>query len=352
MRSSFVGLAALVSLSVMGVGCTEEPASESVGHVTIPLTAPGSDGAIYRLPPNTSLFLSNGPFFGSFLLDGDASSLTVDVPPGDYFVSMFNSDANGTSWPLLRQDPDGTTQMVSATLNLTRTLSVRENETTSLVIRFQVGGVFPITFATGSVDVSVAIDEITATSLTFELTATTLDVSDVQIGEMAPAALAPRLPSVGPSGIQYRVTLQTTGPWALASPQQVCAPVVATQQATGHPGFIDLIAEAPPHESAQICIFQFGSFAEIWVSFSRFGDALTPLLSDLEGTEYLVDNFLALDFEVDVFDGKTLHLQRLLGTRPAFSFISAGVATLEGNQFNSWARVSLFGDGSATMTAN
>ena len=148
MTRSLVGLAAVLFVAVRTVGCTEAPASESLGHIAIPLTAPGAGGATYRLPPNTSLFLSGAGFFGRFSLDDDAPSLTVDVPPGDYSV-FLSFDGDTTTWPLRRQNADGTIQIVPGTLDLTSTITVTENQTTSLVIRFHVAGIVPITFRLG-----------------------------------------------------------------------------------------------------------------------------------------------------------------------------------------------------------
>jgi hypothetical protein len=341
MTRSLIGLAAVLFVAVGTAGCTEAPAPVSLGHVAIPLTAPGAGGTTYRLPPNTFLFLSGAGFFGRFSLDDDAPSLTVDVPPGDYSV-FLSFDGDTTTWPLRRQNADGTIQTVPGTLDLTSTITVTENQTTSLVIRFHVAGIVPITFSFGSVDVTVAVDETAASSFDFELAAPAFTVASAVFSDTAPAELASRLPATDSTGDRYVLHAQTTSPWSLVGPNFVCADASISIDAGGNQGFIDMVTEAPPSGTEQLCIVQSApQFAQIFTTVLHEGTATTPLLSDLGDRQYSIVHSLSGFIEADVLDGKTLHLEVLAGTHTAsmhlFAEIVAEIPNADGGiTFDVW----------------
>jgi hypothetical protein len=356
MMRSLIGPAAVLFVVAGTAGCTEPAAPESLGHIAVPLTAPGSGGATYRLPPNTLLLLSSGGFFGSFSLDDDAPSLTVDVPPGDYSVFLSDSDGDTTIWPLRRQNADGTVDIVPGTLDLTSMITVTKDHTTSLVIRFHVAGIVPITFSLGSVDVTVVVDE-TPASFDFEFEAPALTVASAVFSATAPAVLASRLPATGSMGDRYVLHAQTTSPWSILQPDVVCAQVSLSVEAGGNQGFIDMLTEAPASGNEQLCIFQGQStFAQIFTTVFHDGPATTPLLSDLGDHPYFIGHSLDAFLEANVFDGKTLHLDVLAGTHSApmhlFAEIVAEIPDANGAiTFDPWYQYNANGAGTTTLTA-
>lgn len=358
MTRSLVGLAAVLFVAVGTAGCTEAPASESLGHVAIPLTAPGAGGATYRLPPDTFLFLSGANFFGSFSLDDDAPSLTIDVPPGDYAVGLFDSNGDTTTWPLRRQNADGTIQTVPGTLDLTSTITVTKNQTTSLVIRFHVAGIVPIIFSLGSVDVTVAVDETAASSFDFDLAAPALSVASAVFSDTAPAELTSRLPATDSTGDRYVLHAQTTSPWSKVGPNFVCAQANISIDVGGNQGFIDMVTEAPASGTEQLCIAQTApQSAVILTNVLHEGTATTPLLSDLGDRQYSILHSIQTTIAADVFDGRTLHLEVLAGTHTAnmhlFAEIYAQIPNADGGiTFDPWYLLNANeSDGTITLTA-
>lgn len=362
---SLIGPAAVLFVAVGTAGCIEATAPESLGHIAIPLTAPGSGGVTYRLPPDTLLFLSGAGFFGRFSLDSDDPSLTVDVPPGDYSVFLSDSDGDTTTWPLRRQNADGTIQIVPGTLDLTPTITVTKDQTSSLVIRFHVAGIAPITFSLGSVEVTVAVDETAAQSLDFEFAAPALTVLSTVFSDTAPAELASRLPATGSTDNRYVLHAQTISPWSMVQSDAgadpfgvVCAQVNISIDAGGNQGFIDMVTEAPPSGSEQLCIVQGASspFAQIFINVFHEGTATTPLLSDLGDHPYFITHTLDSFIEANVFDGKTLHLEVLAGTHSTtthlFAEIVAEIPDADGGTtFDPWLLLNANGAGTITLTA-
>jgi hypothetical protein len=356
MMRSLIGPAAVLFVAVGTAGCTEATAPESLGHVAIPLTAPGSGGVTYRLPPDTLLFLSSASFFGRFSLDQDDPSLTVDVPPGSYSVFLSDSNGDTTIWPLRRQNPDGTSDIVPATLDLTSMITVTKDQTTSLAIRFHVAGIAPITFSLGSVDVTVVVDE-TPASFDFEFEAPALTVASVVFSDTAPAALASRLPTTGSTGDRYVLHAQTTSRWSMVQPDVVCAQINLSIEAGGNQGFIDMVTEAPASGNEQLCIAQGqSSFAQIFTTVFHEGPATTPLLSDLGDHAYFISHSLSSFIDGNVFDGRTLHLEVLAGAHSApmhlFAEIVAEIPDANGEiTFDHWYLYNANGAGTATLTA-
>jgi hypothetical protein len=351
-------LAAFV-LAAAAAGCMQAPAPESTGYISIPLTATGAGGVIYRMPPNTQLNLSQGgQFVAGFGLDGDATSQTLEVAAGDYGVSLIDLAGDTTVWPLTRVNPDGTTEVVQGLLDLTPTITVADHQTTPLVIRFQVGGIGPITFHVGAIDVSVEVDETGATAFDFTITGPSLTTGFVFAGPNAPAALAPRLPALNDSGDSYTVTMHTTGPWQFLVANLLCAPATATVSATGNQGFVELMGEATPTGFDQLCLQQVApQQAFLFMSFFRQGPAATPLLSDLGDQQYFVGHDFSAQVAADVFDGFTLDLRPLAGAHPAslfvFGNISAETSTPDGGTtFDTWYQLDEIGDATITLTGH
>ncbi len=349
-RSTF--LLAVFLVAIVGAGCVAAPPSEPVGSIEVPLTAPGANGATYRLPPGTLLAVASGTFGGSFPLDGDAPSLMVSLPPGIYGVSLFNAAGYGSTWPLTRQNPDGTVETVQATLlDLVPLLTVTEGQTTPLAIRFHVATAGPIAFSHGTVLAFLEIDEADATSFQFVLDAPSLSTFDVRPTPFAPPELAPRLPSPGSTGQSYRVTAQTIAPWFQLGSDTVCANVSAAASGAGEGRWADLLFEAQSADQAFICIRQIGpQRASIDFSTTHRGPALTPLLADLGDRIYQVSYRAGGEVAADAFDGTTLHLSAITGTRPTSLSLFANIAVLDGPGVQPWLDLFELGDASHTVT--
>jgi hypothetical protein len=339
-------------VAIVSAGCVAAPPSEPVGSIEVPLTAAGANGATYRLPPNTLLVVASGTFSDSFPLDGEAPSLTVNLPPGVYSVSLFNSAGFGSTWPLTRQNADGTVETVQATLlDLMPILTVAEGQTTPLAIRFHVATAGPISFSHGTALVFVEIDEANATSFQFVLDALSLSTLDVRSSPFAPPELAPRLPAPGSTGQSYRMTAQTIAPWFLLSSNMVCAHVSATVEGAGDGRWADLLFEAQSADQAFICLQQIGpQRASIAFSTGHTGAAVTPLLADLGDRIYAVSYRASGEVAADAFDGTTLHLSTIAGTRSSSISLSANISVIEGPGAQPWLDLFELGDGTTTMT--
>lgn len=339
---------------VIGGSCMVTSPSAPVGYVEVPLTAAGAGGAIYRLPPTARLGLSNASFAGFFLLDGDAPSMTVHVPPGDYTVSLIDDAGDTTQWPLIRENPDGSTMTVPATLDLTPAISVAENQMTALVIRFHIVGVGPVSFSVGSVQVSVEVDGTAASSVVIQIVAPSLVAGSVGYDSTTPAALRPRLPALGNTGDSYVLTAHTVGAWSMTQTGVICAPVTVTIDATGPHGLAAYVAEALPAGTMELCVLQGDPQSEVVINFSRQGSAITPLLSDLTAQRFFLSSGVVAIFTASVFDGTTLHLENLLGALPAlvgiFGEIDAQISTVPGTGPNRWYVFSESGNGTLGLT--
>ena len=316
-----------------GSACVEP--ARSMGYVEVALTAPGPDGSTYRLPFDTLLVFDRPEFHGVFSLADDVPSKTLQVPPGDYALSLVDHDGDTAVWPLILEDADGRTTTVPTSLDLPAMLRVTEDQTTALVIRFHIPNLEPITFSVGSVDVSVAVDVTPATSIDLEVGV----LPGVLVpfvgfsGPSTPAALRPRLTATGDRGDGYLVSMHVVGPWAIVSENVVCAPATASIRTGGNPGFVNLIAEAPPLAAQPLCLRQDApGLTQVSMRFTRQGASTTPLLADLGAPQYSVSHGLFATVDgADVFDGRTLHLDAIAGVHAVqfgmFAEVSAQIGT-------------------------
>ena len=335
-------------------GCADAPA-ERVGYVEVPLTAPGANGAIYHLPPGTSLQVTNPAFGGSFSLDGDGDVQTLVLPPGSYNLQLFDFAGDTTVWPLTRNNADGSVDTVPASLELTPSITVTEGQTSPLTIRFHVAIVGPITFARGTVDVTVQVVESAVGGFALDFAAPVLAVQSAQIGDTAPAELPARLPAPGDTGDTYHVSLQSAGDWTAMSPTGVCIPTTSTVTATGNQGFVSVVVEAPQQGGEQLCIQQIApGFAFVTISYFRQGAAATSLLTDLGHAPYLVTHGVLASLNADLYDGRTLHLEALQGIHAAHMLIDGAIfGTVDspfGPIFQSWYQLNESGEGTLLLT--
>lgn len=230
-----------------------------------------------------------------------------------------------------------------------------ESETTSLVIRFHIPVVGPISFNTGTVDVSLDVVETATTSIDIAIAAPSLTVGSVSMGDLAPAELRDRLPPVNNAGDSETVAIHTDGPWHAVDIGTVCAPAMITVGPMGSAGFVNLAAEAPPEGNEQMCIHQGGvgqNRTVIDVGLLREGTALTPLLSDLGDRQFVIQHVVSFWIEEDLFHGTRVALDRIAGSRivefDVNEVLFATVAPPDGDSdFNFWADV--FETGNATL---
>jgi hypothetical protein len=235
---------------------------------------------------------------------------------------------------------------------------VTEGQTTSLVVRFRIPVIGPIVFTTGTVEISIDVVETETTSIDLVIAAPSLTVQSVSLGDLAPAQLVSRLPSVNDSADSETVTIHTDGPWHAVTADLVCAPVVITVGAMGSAGFVNLAAEAPPSGNEEMCIQGGGPGQHrtlINVGLFRVGSALTPLLSDLGDRQFLIEHLAGFWIEEDLFDGSHVALDRISGTQSVEFDVSAVIFEMVGTpaggtDFNFWADVFETGNGTLTVT--
>jgi len=327
----------LLSIALAAVGCAEAPDAAQVGEISVPLTATGTSGAVYHLPPGTSLSLFNDPVLASFSLDADTPSLTVRVSPGTYSALLFTQSGVPDTWPLIRLNNDGTTDTVQATLDPIPSVTVVADQTVPLTIHFHVasagGG---ITFQTGGVQVSIDVDDAPPTEFTIDLPS--LTTTFVGTSEATPPVLPSRLPAIDSTGQRYRVVARTAGRWTIGADRTVCVPVTTAYEAGGQQLFVDLLAETTGAVAVQLCLSQAETSVILDLNFFRSGTPLTPLLSDLTTRE--VDVLYAVEATVDaanVFDGTTLRLDGLTGSRSGTGLLFGDIQALRSdNTFERW----------------
>ena len=344
-----IGLA-MLTLVIGSVACTQgKEAAPALGRVDMALVAAGSGGTIYRLPDGTSLILANDEFFEPFSLDGGASSLTVNVPPNPYEAELINIHGYTTEWPLVRENADGSTDTVQATLKPIPSIAVAENQTTPLIIEFHVAGADVVTFTHGSVQIAVEVGEADGIRIVAPSLITTF--SGVQA---APSELAARLQS-GATGGSIAVTAQRIGPWFVAASTSVCAMAQVRMEAMGPSAFVDQVAEARRDSPLTVCLVQDTSTTGgVSTLTTRSGAATTPLLADLGNRQFRVTVQVNVRVDGVFYDGTTLDLRALKANPPAaidvFTRIR-GTAVDETAPLEDWYLSLSQGDGTVSFGA-
>jgi hypothetical protein len=342
--------AMVMAMVTVAAGCAAQD-SDPVGSVGVALTATDPSGATYRLPAGTRLAMEGGTYYDEHSLDGDAAFIRIDVPPGDYAAYLVDNDGHTTEWPLERRELDGSMSTVIATLITPQPapVTVTTDGLTNLVFQFVVTDVGPITFAEGSVDVSIVVTESTASGLRLEAESD-LAVTSVSSDPAAPAELADRMPALGDTDLAVALQVSVTGPWAKASSVSACAPVVVLTTSVSQAGLGHLLAESLGETS--LCIFEGADVAPIaQLFFYRFGDATTPTFADLGGVNPLFLTSLTIDLPASVFDGTTLDLGPVVGTHelPIQVFTRASVRPDTSAPRVNWYRGFLSGEVSLTL---
>jgi hypothetical protein len=324
MRARFLNIVAVIGATAALGACSETSGEDTYGTIEAAITAPGGNGSTYRLPDGTVASVFSATYGDSFSLDGDAQVVAFDVPVGDYDVYLQNYNGYTVEWPLQRTNADMTVETVNATL-LTPTpvaVTVLEDQVSNLVFQFQVVDGGTITFAQGTIQISVAVDET-------ESVAGRLDIGgDYQknyenFGETAPAALADRVPAVG-DAIFQDVYLNVVGDWVQSSSNTVCSSASFIGGVVSG-NIYDLTLEAWTDDAtARVCLYGNGASPYIYIDSFRSGPPLSSTFLDL-GTDFYIQQFVGDWLPNPVFDGETLDLSGLTGT---LTLPNAGLSTV------------------------
>jgi len=300
--------------AALPAACANSP-PEGNGQVAVALVSTGAGGVVYRLPAGTQLQIGNASsFFDRIALDGDTTSVVVDLPPDQYQISLVDAALNvPAQWTLERVLADNTSATVPATLSMPSTISVVADQATDLVLRFTVATGEVIEFTQGHVDVTLEVDQATATSYDLSFSQA-VSVSNLGVTADSPAELGTVYPALG-SELQLEGSLHIAGPWTLQSTEDACAPATIDSLDTpvsAGPLFPDHLAEARSAPDAHLCIHRFAGGANaVNIFFGRTGAATTPTFTALGDRQIFFG--VAISFLVDVtsFDGHTLDLQAL-----------------------------------------
>jgi hypothetical protein len=345
MRSTTLALA-----SVMFAACAAD-VEPPTGQVEVALVGTADDGSHYRLIAGTRLVVSGDGFFETFSLDGDATTVAIDLPVGEYQVGLTHQFGYTDEWPLTRIDADGTeTGGIVGTLLtvLPVNVAITEDKPTPLPLSFRVAVSGTITFASGTLAVSadVAVVEANGARLTFNAEPVTIAGATIQDG--APESLDAYWPVEGTSGL-FAVVEGDLVKWTLRSTTRVCSPITL-DAAGGTPdtSFFDLVLESIASPTpAEACIYWAGDKQYIEVRMTRLGSAFTPELN-FDQTQYLFVTRLAAELPEPVFVDGTLSLGLLDGTLLSLPF--AGDISVEevtpANEFVPWFNASLTGTAS------
>lgn len=328
------------------VGCGVEDAQ--LGKIEVPLTAPGSDGVLYRLPTGTQLDLYSDPYYGSFSLDGGAASLSFEVPTGYYPTPQLLNPMLDTSasWPLIRQNPDGTVDQVDAALDPIPGLVVSNAQPAQLVLQFHVAKAGAIRFVMGNVDVSVAVAEEAPAGYVFTASGT-LSTARLDL-HAAPALLADRLAQIGTGEIRYAVRGEVNG-WQMRSNDVACAPSTMVLELDAPGPVLDIAQESAGDGGLLLCIGQSGDTAFWWIARWREGAPTTPLLDGVEVASLYASTEIDGAVHDVLLDRGTLHLERLAAPRASNSTLFQTLSDASQWPSNLWAVFAASGPGTMQL---
>ena len=299
------------SLLFVLAACAPEEAPR--GKLSAAIVGTGGGGAQYRLPAGTMLYVSVGSFSDTFSLDGDTTSVAFDVPVGDVEATLIHPAGYTDHWPLEKLLPGGGTDPVTGQLAtpMPMTFTVLEDETTHVVISFRVAGGI-ITFAEGSVEVSVDVTEVGATSGSFSINST-VAANAVTTGASTPADLIARLPDESATDLFIGITGTITSAWQLYTSDTVCASATVDMSEDESQGWSDLLDETNGN-FFQFCVRDLGDGnAQLQMSNNRFGEPTTDTFAD-NTSEVLGYSLLMIgEFAPSPFVDGTLDLGALDG---------------------------------------
>jgi hypothetical protein len=317
-------LGSLALLLLASCAVAEDP----VGALELELTAPGPDGSTYRLVEGTMLRIQGASFFDDVSLDGDQAVRRVNLPPGNYQVSLFQGGDVQTTVALLRDDGAGTITVVHGTMVGPSPIPVTviQAEVMPLVITFEVPRARPVTFGRGHLDVSVAIDEQDATGSNANMYGVLTDAAIVTVGAALPVELAATLPADGSTSTEVAVAIRLTGPWALLSTNRACAPGTLAGWGSSFAGLAAMLEEyrngAP---TINVCVMAFPGLTAFSIELSEIGAPETPAFQGLGPEEIFFANQLLAHMPEGIFDGETIDLEALSVPQVHWAFFQASV---------------------------
>ncbi len=315
MKTFWLTCATAVATAAALAGCAETgTGDDSTGSLAAAVTATGADGATYRLPAGTYVQVWNDTFNDYFLMDGDDPVVSIELPVGDYNVSLVNGGGYTFQWPLERTNVDATTETVESTLLTPQPISVSifEDATTTLVFQFLVVDGGTVTFAHGVLDISIDVD-VTESVMGRAMFSGTYVKNYELYSATAPADLSTHVPAMG-SNVFHQITVNVAGDWEQTSSYSACS------SATLYGGVVslsiyDLTREAwLSGATARVCIYGAPYDPTVWVSSSRTGAALTPAFQSYGALDFYFDQSMTGVLPDQIFDGTTLDLGAMTGT--------------------------------------
>jgi len=312
MRARFLNIVAVAGAAA-ALGACSETSEDTFGTIEAAITAPGGNGSTYRLPDDTYAYVSSSTYADIFSLDGDAQVIAFDVPVGDYSVYLQNNNGYTIDWPLERTNADMSVETVNATLVTPQPVAVTvlEDQVSSLVFQFQVVDGGTVTFAQGTIQISVAVDETESTAGRLDIGGDYQKNYD-QFGDAAPAVLADRVPAVG-DAIFQDLYINVVGDWVQTSGDSVCS-TASLIGGTVSSNIYDLTVEAWTGETnMRLCLYGNEWPAYMYLDSYRFGATSTGTFSDLAPELYFSQTIGAY-LPNPVWDGETLDLGGFAGT--------------------------------------
>jgi len=341
MKTRLVRCATALAAAAALAACAEtEPGeSDSYGSLAAAVTATGTDGATYRLPAGTYVQVWNDTFYDYWSMDGDMNVLSVEVPVGDYYVSLTHANGYTVEWPLDRTNPDATTETVNSTLLTPQpaSVTVTEGMTSSMVFQFQVVDGGTVTFAHGLIDFSIDVNVAESTVGRAFFTGTYTKDAET-FSPTAPPELVPMVHPLGAS-IYHHIRVSVVGDWVQTSSNSVCSTATLLGGTVSN-SYVELSREAwTGGATAKLCVYG-GAYAPfLFVVSERAGPAVTATFSTLTG----VDSFyfyqqISTVLPDAVFDGDTLDLGAMTGTFTLSGSVSSQIYALPtgSSSYESW----------------
>jgi hypothetical protein len=304
---------------VVGVttGCGSDPFTdegvvvERTGTLTAALSTTGPDGATYKFVNNTRLNIytavnSRGASYGIVApIDGAETVFTKRLPVGTYTLGLTQS--NG-----LERTLNGVTTVVAAEWldPPDATFDVVENQTIPVVLHFRVTGIGDITFAMGSVAVTLDVEQTTTTNVSKAREGGNITVTSERFADPAASYVAPLTMTTGTSHPQA-VTVSLSGSWENRLGLSVCRPAtIASYSWAATDQALRLRLEQVAAGDGELCFNDNGAADYFSLHVTRLGPAPADQTSFLpEASYFAVLNITGV--VGDVFDGVTLRQSAL-----------------------------------------
>ena len=312
-RSSLVyALALALAAPAASVGCGRSPdkqGPERVGTLSAALATTGSDGATYTFPDSAYFTLFNGTWNGGFPLNGAETVRTQKLPVGSYTLGIVFPEGP----MVLVRTIDGVTSNVPAEWTDPQpvTFEILQDQTTPVVLHFHVEGLGDVTFANGTLELSVDVikTQVTMPGSLFEVG--TVNPDSVTFADPA-ADYAPELAATIGTDYQQALIFAPTAGWTPVGFGGVCmdATVSSAIGSGVDDGFSRRVLELQDG-IGEVCIYDYG--ASDFMTFYAYRSGPAPI-----GQQSFLP--ASYNFQItmsgsigDVFDGTTLK-QSLLET--------------------------------------